>query len=118
MTDLLNNDLAGQQLLAALEPMQSIQGDPLRLNEWLSLLASIIEDASYIEVSPRGHASITILPLSATRLRHFDAWVMVGCDDSQLPSLSESPMFLSAALKKIIGCKTKNQKIIRCKIIN
>jgi len=106
MTDLLNNDLAGQQLLTALEPMQSIQGDPLRLNEWLSLLASIIEDASYIEVSPRGHASITILPLSATRLRHFDAWVMVGCDDSQLPSLSESPMFLSAALKKIIGCKT------------
>jgi ATP-dependent helicase/nuclease subunit B len=106
MTQLLNNDLAGQQLLAALEPMHSVQGDSLRLNEWLSLLASIIEDASYIEAAPRGHASITILPLSATRLRHFDAWVMVGCDDSQLPSLSDSPMFLSAALKKIIGCKT------------
>lgn len=106
MTQLLNQDLAGQQLLAAFEPMRFVQSDPLRLNEWLSLLASMIEDASYIEVSPRGHASITILPLSATRLRHFDAWVMVGCDDSQLPSLSESPLFLSASLKKIIGCKT------------
>jgi ATP-dependent helicase/nuclease subunit B len=106
MTGLLNEDLAGQQLIAALDPMRSVQGDPLRLNEWLSLLASMVEDASYIEVSPRGNASITILPLSATRLRHFDAWVMVGCDDSQLPSLSESPMFLSASLKKIIGCKT------------
>lgn len=106
MSSLLNADVAGQQLLVALEPMRAVEGEGLRLNEWLSLLASMIEDASYIEVSPRGHASVTILPLSATRLRHFDAWVMVGCDDSQLPSLSESPMFLSAALKKIIGCKT------------
>ena len=63
--------------------------------------------ASYIESNPRAKASVTILPLSATRLRRFDAWVMVGCDDGQLPSISDSPMFLSGELKKILGCKTQ-----------
>jgi ATP-dependent helicase/nuclease subunit B len=75
--------------------------------EWLSLLGSMLEDASYIESNPRQSASVTILPLSATRLRRFDAWVMVGCDDTQLPSLSDSPMFLSAQLRKLLGCKTQ-----------
>ena len=106
MTQQLTLDIAGQQLLESLEPMYRVEGDTLHLTEWLSLLASLIEDSSYIESCPRESASVTILPLSATRLRHFDAWVMVGCDDGQLPSLSDSPMFLSAALKKMIGCKS------------
>ena len=106
MTEQLSLDIAGQQLLDALKPMHSVEGDTLHLAEWLSLLGSVIEDSSYIESCPRESTSVTIMPLSATRLRHFDAWVMVGCDDGQLPSLSDSPMFLSSILKKIIGCKS------------
>ena len=38
---------------------------------------------------------------------------MVGCDDTQLPSLSDSPMFLSAQLKKLLGCKTQEAEFIQ-----
>lgn len=107
MIDALSKDVAGQQLLQALLPMKLLKEHSLKQSEWLSLLSSILEDASYIESNPRAKASVTILPLSATRLRRFDAWVMVGCDDGQLPSISDSPMFLSGELKKILNCKTQ-----------
>lgn len=107
MFDALAKDIAGQQLLQSLQPMKLLNEYSLKQSEWLSLLLSIFEDASYIESNPRAKASVTILPLSATRLRRFDAWVMVGCDDGQLPSISDSPMFLSGELKKILGCKTQ-----------
>ncbi len=109
----LAEDIAGQQLLAALSPMRLLHHHPMKQVEWLSLLSSMLEDASYIESNPRQGASVTILPLSATRLRRFDAWVMVGCDDTQLPSLSDSPMFLSAQLRKLLGCKTQEAEFVQ-----
>lgn len=113
MSAALSQDIAGQQLLASLSPMRLLNQHPMKQVEWLSLLSSMLEDASYIESNPRQSASVTILPLSATRLRRFDAWVMVGCDDTQLPSLSDSPMFLSAQLKKLLGCKTQEAEFIQ-----
>jgi ATP-dependent helicase/nuclease subunit B len=113
MSAALIKDIAGQQLLACLSPMKLLHHHPMKQVEWLSLLSSMFEDASYIESNPRQSASVTILPLSATRLRRFDAWVMVGCDDTQLPSLSDSPMFLSAQLKKLLGCKTQEAEFIQ-----
>jgi ATP-dependent helicase/nuclease subunit B len=110
MLDSLKKDMAGLQLIQTLLPMKSLTRHQLKQSEWLALLGTMIEEASYIEASPRAAASITILPLSATRLRRFDAWVMVGCDDSQLPSLSESPMFLSASIKQLLGCKTQEME--------
>ena len=112
MSEAFGHDVAGQQLLEALEPMKYVNSS-LRLNEWLSLLSLMIEESSYLEASPRENASVTILPLSATRLRRFDAWVMVGCDEGQLPSVSDSPMFLSASLKEKIGCKTVDMEFIQ-----
>ena len=113
MSAALTQDIAGQQLLSSLSPMSLLSQHPMKHVEWLSLLSSMLEDASYIESNPRQSASVTILPLSATRLRRFDAWVMVGCDDTQLPSLSDSPMFLSAQLRKLLGCKTQEAEFIQ-----
>jgi ATP-dependent helicase/nuclease subunit B len=113
MSGALAKDIAGQQLLTCLSPMKLLHHHPMKQVEWLSLLSSMFEDASYIESNPRQNVSVTILPLSATRLRRFDAWVMVGCDDTQLPSLSDSPMFLSAQLRKLLGCKTQEAEFIQ-----
>jgi ATP-dependent helicase/nuclease subunit B len=113
MSAALTQDIAGQQLLASLSPMRQLHHHPMKQVEWLSLLSSMLEDASYIESNSRQSASVTILPLSATRLRRFDAWIMVGCDDTQLPSLSDSPMFLSAQLRKLLGCKTQEAEFIQ-----
>jgi ATP-dependent helicase/nuclease subunit B len=112
MSEAFVGDVAGQQLLEALEPMRSVRA-PLRLNEWLSLFNLMIEESSYLESSPRADTSVTILPLSATRLRRFDAWVLVGCDDGQLPSVSDSPMFLSTGLREKMGCKTIEMEFVQ-----
>ena len=113
MLDSLKKDLAGRQLIQTLLPMKLLTKQKLKQSEWFALLGTMVEEASYIEVSPRAKSSVTILPLSATRLRRFDAWVMVGCDDGQLPSLSESPLFLSASIKQLLGCKTQEMEFIQ-----
>ncbi|MCM0028904.1 MAG: PD-(D/E)XK nuclease family protein [Polynucleobacter sp.] len=112
MATTLAEDSAGKQLLDVLLtlelPLQpnSIKSIQLRLSEWISLLSSAIEDASYQEVSKQAHANLSILPLSSTRLREFDAVVMVGCDENQLPAFSEPPLFFSEALNRLLHGST------------
>lgn len=112
MATTLAEDSAGKQLLDVLltlelplqpNPIKSIQ---LRLSEWISLLSSAIEEASYQEDSKQAHANLSILPLSSTRLREFDAVVMVGCDENQLPAFSEPPLFFSEALNRLLHGST------------
>jgi ATP-dependent helicase/nuclease subunit B len=112
MAKTLAEDSAGKQLLDVLltleMPMQpnSIKSIQLRLSEWISLLSSAIEEASYQEDSKQAHANLSILPLSSTRLREFDAVVMVGCDENQLPAFSEPPLFFSEALNRLLHGST------------
>ena len=112
MAKTLADDSAGKQLLDVLltleMPLQpnSIKLIQLRLSEWISLLSSAIEEASYQEVSKEAHANLSILPLSSTRLREFDAVVMVGCDENQLPAFSEPPLFFSEALNRLLHGST------------
>ncbi len=112
MAKTLAEDSAGKQLLDVLltleMPLQpsAIKSIQLRLSEWISLLSSAIEEASYQEDSKQAHANLSILPLSSTRLREFDAVVMVGCDENQLPAFSEPPLFFSEALNRLLHGST------------
>jgi ATP-dependent helicase/nuclease subunit B len=112
MAKTLAEDSAGKQLLDVLLtlelPLQpnAIKSIQLRLTEWINLLSSAIEDASYQEDSKQAHANLSILPLSSTRLREFDAVVMVGCDENQLPAFSEPPLFFSEALNRLLHGST------------
>jgi ATP-dependent helicase/nuclease subunit B len=112
MASTLAEDSAGKQLLDVLltleMPLQpsAIKSIQLRLSEWISLLSSAIEEASYQEGSKQAHANLSILPLSSTRLREFDAVVMVGCDENQLPAFSEPPLFFSEALNRLLHGST------------
>jgi ATP-dependent helicase/nuclease subunit B len=112
MATTLAADSAGKQLLDVLltleMPLQpnSIKPIQLRLPEWISLLSSAIEEASYQEGSKQAEANLSILPLSATRLREFDAVIVVGCDENQLPAFSEPPLFFSEALNRLLHGST------------
>jgi ATP-dependent helicase/nuclease subunit B len=81
MFDALTKDVAGQQLLQSLQPMQLLKEYSLKQSEWLTLLSSMFEDASYIESNPRAKASVTILPLSAM-LGSWLVVMMVSCHPS------------------------------------
>ena len=106
MTQGLEKDSAGKQLLELLETFDfdvEHQQISMRLNEWLSLLKTVIEESSYEEKGVSAAASLSILPLSSTRFREFESVVMVGCDEQQLPAFSEPPLFFSDALNRLLG---------------
>ena len=112
MYERLAADEAGAQLLAVFDEMELATVDALKVFEWISLATLLIEDAGYLEDSEKLGHRVTILPLSATRLRRFDAWVMVGCDDSQLPALAEMPLFISNDLRREMGMKAPEDEFI------
>ena len=106
MTHGLEKDSAGKQLLELLETFDfdvEHQHIAMRLNEWLSLLKTVIEESSYEERGVNSAATLSILPLSSTRFREFESVVMVGCDEQQLPAFSEPPLFFSDALNRLLG---------------
>ena len=106
MTQGLAKDSAGKQLLELLQTFDfdaEHQQIAMRLNEWLSLLKTVIEESSYEEKGISAAATLSILPLSSTRFREFESVVMVGCDEQQLPAFSEPPLFFSDALNRLLG---------------
>lgn len=108
----LSGDYAGAQWLTVLDPMKELHQNRVAASEFLALMYSLVEDAVYIEDVTSGSHQVVILPLSATRIRRFDAWVMVGCDDTQLPSVSQAPLFLSNELRKHIGMKSQEDEFV------
>jgi ATP-dependent helicase/nuclease subunit B len=117
MTQQLEKDSAGKQLLEVLKTFDLGAGAyrqvSMRLPEWLSLLKTVIEEASYQEVGQQAEATLSILPLSSTRLREFDAVVLVGCDEQQLPAFSEPPLFFSDALNRLLKASTITAQYIQ-----
>ena len=110
MAHSLDQDSAGKQLLEVLKAFDlsktTYQDTPIRLSEWLSLLKTVVEGASYQEAGKEAKATLSILPLSSTRLRDFEAVVVVGCDEQQLPAYSEPPLFFSDALNQLLKTST------------
>ncbi|MBU3601494.1 PD-(D/E)XK nuclease family protein [Polynucleobacter sp. AM-25C3] len=117
MAQKLETDSAGKQLLEVLKAFDlgagAYQQVTMRLPEWLSLLKTVIEEASYQEVGQQAQATLSILPLSSTRLREFDAVVLVGCDEQQLPAFSEPPLFFSDALNRLLKASTITEQYIQ-----
>ena len=117
MTQRLEKDAAGKQLLEVLKRFDLsggvYQNLKMRLPEWLSLLKTVIEEASYEEAGKEAEATLSILPLSSTRLREFDAVVVVGCDEQQLPAFSEPPLFFSDTLNRYLKASTITAQYIQ-----
>ena len=117
MAQRLEKDAAGKQLLEVLKRFD-LSGGPykdlkMRLPEWLSLLKTVIEEAAYEEAGKEAEATLSILPLSSTRLREFDAVVVIGCDEQQLPAFSEPPLFFSDALNRYLKSSTITAQYIQ-----
>ena len=110
MTASLESDAAGKQLLEVLKDFDFRGGTykdvKMRLPEWLSLIKTVIEESAYEEAGKEAQATLSILPLSSIRLRQFDAVVLVGCDEQQLPAFSEPPLFFSDTLNRYLKSST------------
>ena len=61
-----------------------------------------MEQASFIQELAYQTVRISIIPLASIRLNYFDAVVMVGCDDRQLPSQPDHGSIFSRAMLKAL----------------
>ncbi len=117
MTQALENDAAGKQLLEVINTFDlsatQFQQVAMHLPEWISLIKSVMEEASYEEAGKEAKATLSILPLSSIRLRTFDAVVVVGCDEQQLPAFSEPPLFFSDALNRLLKASTMTAQYVQ-----
>lgn len=113
MLDALRSDEAGAQLLQALSQLTDLQVQSITLSSWISLFELLLEQTSYIEEPNNGLFTVSIFPLSGIRLRTFDAVVMVGCDDRQLPSFSDPGLFFSNAFIRALGMKGMEEEYVQ-----
>ena len=111
MLQSLQQDAAGVQLLEILEQLtmdaQHAAGR-LSFSEWMHALDHQFEEATFMESEDDGAVRIT--QLSMTRLRSFDAVLMVGADREHLPFLKTSSFF-GDSVRASLGLPTRQDQL-------
>jgi ATP-dependent helicase/nuclease subunit B len=100
-------DAAGCQLLDILKQLGEDAGQipgKLTLSEWVRALDLQFEAASFMEDRPRGPVCMT--QLSMTRLRSFDAVLVLGADADHLPFISLQAYF-GDVVRAALGLPTR-----------
>lgn len=102
--DGLAADAAGIELLALLEGLQSdLEGDRVRLAfpAWRRWLARQLEAASFRDRDIE--SPVVFTTLDATRLRRFDAVVLLGADATHLPGAAGAGLFFNQGVRRELG---------------
>jgi ATP-dependent helicase/nuclease subunit B len=101
-------DPAGAQVLQLL---RDVQGDCAGMDsqfsfaEWRAFLNMQLEAAPF--VTPHPDKRVVMLPLNGTRLRSFDAVLLVGADAAHLPSQPQEVLFFTNAVRRECGLATR-----------
>ncbi len=108
----LEADSVGQVVLTALQQLHdALIGSGLRLElaEFRALLAHSFEEHSTGERSLRSPVLMTTL--AATRLRRFDAALLIGADADRLPARGSSAGLLAGAVRQELGLPSDAQRL-------
>ncbi|HWQ37799.1 MAG TPA: PD-(D/E)XK nuclease family protein [Burkholderiales bacterium] len=108
----LRRDAAGLQLMELLERLARELREvdaTFSFGEWRQWLNRRLESAEFRD---SGIASPVIFTqLSLTRLRRFDAVVLVGCDDAHLPGELARGAFFNESVREQLGLPTAQRQI-------
>ncbi len=105
----LQQDEAGQQLLAALATWQQelVQDEGrYRFLEWRRWLAQQLDGETFRDRSIDSPVCFT--HLAATRWRRFDAVLLLGCGADHLPSVSDGGRWFNDAVRAVLGLPTRS----------
>lgn len=103
----LSRDLAGSQLLQMLEQAAaelSTADESFRFGEWRHWLNQRFENATFLDTGIDSPVVFTHLP--ATRLRSFDAALLLGCDSAHLPAPPPASVFFNQAVRASLTLPT------------
>jgi ATP-dependent helicase/nuclease subunit B len=107
----LEGDEAGQSLLQMLQDIalgSSGLPAPFTFSEWRAFLSLQMDAVTFMP--PINDRRVVMLPLNGSRLRRFDAVLVVGADAEHLPSQSQETLFFSNAVRHELGLATRNSR--------
>jgi ATP-dependent helicase/nuclease subunit B len=110
--DGLAADNAGQQLLELLERLAAeLAGDTLRItfSDWRRWLARQLETGSFRDSSI--DSPVVFTGLAATRLRRFDAVLVMGADAAHLPGPDPVAMFFNQGVRAELKLPTWAERV-------
>lgn len=111
MRQALALDPVGRAVLDELDALAiALAGDAARvgLAEFRALVAERFEEADFVDRSIE--SPVVMLSLGATRLRDFDAALLVGADADHLPAASSESLFMSNAVRAELGLATASDR--------
>lgn len=103
----LKADMAGDQLLQLLEGLSldvTEEESRFAFGEWRRWLDRQLEGATFRD--ERIRSPVVFVPLGLTRLRCFDAAVILGADESHLPSQGRQSVFFNQGVRGQLGLPT------------
>jgi ATP-dependent helicase/nuclease subunit B len=107
VSEALQHDAAGQQLLQLLAQLRlELGGDDGKFSfgEWQRWLNQQLEGATFRDVGIK--SPVVFTHLAATRMRRFDAAILVGCDAAHLPSPGRAGAFFNQSVRQQLGLPT------------
>ncbi len=107
MQEPLTRDLAGRQMLdmlARAERELETATETYRFAEWRHWLNQCFERATFLDTGI--DSSIVFTHLPATRLRHFDATLLLGCDARHLPAPPAAAVFFNQSVRASLKLPT------------
>ncbi len=107
MRTALAADPVGRDVLREIDALAAeldSAGTRARVEEFRALLAARFEEAAYVDREV--DSPVTMMSLSATALRTFDAAVLIGADEDHLPTAPGELLFLSNDVRAELGLAT------------
>lgn len=104
----LSGDAAGHLLLQMLQDIEhgaAALGASFSFPEWRAFVGLQMDAVTFMP--PIRDRRVVMLPLNGTRLRRFDAVLVVGADADHLPSQAQETLFFSNALRHELGLATR-----------
>jgi len=110
MITVLHQDAAGSRLLQALEQMQTAaQGSSLQMH-WLDFRAWLGRTLETVYFRPTDSGSpVQLLNLAQAQLQNFDAVILAGAEQEQLPGNTFSSPFFNTSVRHELGLPTREQ---------
>lgn len=107
----LQADDAGKQVLDLLADVRlqgADIGETFQLAEWRSFLNMELDSTAFVaDIVDR---RVVMLPLNGARLRPFDAVLVMGADEKNLPSKPKETLFFSNGVRQELGLVTRAER--------
>lgn len=104
-------DAAGTQVLELLDGFAhgcAALDAPFSFAEWRSFVGLQMEAATFMP--PNNDRRVLMMPLSAARLRSFDAVLLLGGDAEHLPSQASETLFFANPVRQELGLATRESR--------